>query len=251
MQGEHFDINHDGEFTLLRIPQALEESAMLHLQATIEPVRGKPCTTWITEVVLSGGWLDDAVSIHVRAARKTLSGNETDVPFSIRIVRPGSATQRPWTPLGDFPDEAEELSQAEARRSGVAVTLSKTQWKRRHYGPHSRGENIAGLFKLSIRDPRSQTQAAEIDVRQNLPGQEFLNVVVRHLNRLARSDVGGLLGLDEHSEALKEVTEECKAWGGKENWMRRGRRGRAQSSLTREAVVGDGLDVIRSSATWE
>ncbi|CAK0862086.1 unnamed protein product [Prorocentrum cordatum] len=57
LQGEHFDINHGGEFTLLRIPQAADMTAEVELQATIRPEHKKPCTTYITAVELSGAWL--------------------------------------------------------------------------------------------------------------------------------------------------------------------------------------------------
>ncbi|CAK0856799.1 unnamed protein product [Prorocentrum cordatum] len=53
LQGEHFDINHDGKFTLLRFPQAVEKPAEFTFVANVQPDVGKPCTTYITEVGLS------------------------------------------------------------------------------------------------------------------------------------------------------------------------------------------------------
>jgi len=66
LNGEHFDVNHGGEFTLLRVPQNTIKPAEVELKAFVLPEHGKPCTTYITEVELSGVWLDGKV-VQVRS----------------------------------------------------------------------------------------------------------------------------------------------------------------------------------------
>ncbi|CAK0848750.1 unnamed protein product [Prorocentrum cordatum] len=69
LQGEHFDVNQVGEFTLLRIPEDAGSPAELELKATVLPEHGKPCTTYITEVEISGTWLGGKV-VQVRTGRR-------------------------------------------------------------------------------------------------------------------------------------------------------------------------------------
>merc|ERR1719442_280860 len=94
--------------------------------------------------------------------------------------------------------------------SDVEVKLIKTQWfpKSKHPG-HNPG--VAGQFQFNLRDKRNR-EAAKIVIRQDLPGQEHLNMAVRRLSVLGRADVGGLLGFDKHPESLERGTASCNHW---------------------------------------
>jgi len=199
LQGEHFDINHDGKFTLLRFPQAAETPAEFTFLANIQPDFGKPCTTYITEVELSGAWLGSKV-LQIRSYRKSHS-NETDAFLGARIIVNDKITP-PWQTIEEF--ETNDLVLSEF---GVVQSfLEKATWfpkKRTRAGP-----TAAGMFTLSLKNMHSGT-AAKITIRQDLPEQEHLNVAVRQLSQLGRVDVGGLLGFDEHPESLERQSAAC------------------------------------------
>ncbi|CAK0829669.1 unnamed protein product [Prorocentrum cordatum] len=208
LQGEHFDINHGGEFDLLRIPQAAGLPAELALRATVRPEHGRPCTTYITEVELGGSWLGSA-SVQMRSHVRSHSRGEADRLLSLRVlnhsVGPGEV---PWTNITDWADGDYVLSGLPKQRH-FKVTLSKTLW---HSNKEKAGAlNVAGQFVVQIQMVSKQiNEAAMIVVRQELPEQEHLNVAVRKLGALGRVDIGGLLGFDPHPESLEEVTPECQ-----------------------------------------
>jgi len=199
LQGEHFDINHEGNFMLLRIPQAAERPAEFSFEATILPDDGKPCTTYITQVELSGAWLGNT-SVGIRSYRRSKSF-APDAFLGVQL-REGDSKSR-WQPLEDFQSEDLTLSKA---ASDVETTLSKSAWfpkKRSTEGP-----STAGMFTLTLRDSHSR-QSAQITIRQDLPEQEHLNVAMRQLSHLGRVDVGGLLGFDPHPESLERPSAAC------------------------------------------
>jgi hypothetical protein len=200
LQGEHFDINHAGKFTLLRFPQAAEKPAEFSFQAGIEPDVGKPCTTYITEVEISGAWLSSKI-LQIRSYRRSHS-NDTDAFLGARLFVSDDDIDPPWQTIEEFETNGLELSEF-----GIyQAFLEKTTWypkKRSKAGP-----TTAGMFTLSLKNMHSGT-AAKITMRQDLPEQEHLNVAVRQLSQLGRVDVGGLLGFDEHPASLERQSAAC------------------------------------------
>jgi len=198
LQGEHFDINHDGKFTLLRFPQAVEKPAEFTFVADIQPDFGKPCTTYITEAEFSGAWLGSKV-LQIRSYRKSHS-NDTDAFLGARILLNDKVTP-PWQTIEEFETNI-ELSEF-----GVVQSfLEKATWfpkKRSKKGPIA-----AGMFTLSLKNMHSGT-SSKITIRQDLPEQEHLNVAVKQLSQLGRVDVGGLLGFDTHPESLERPSAAC------------------------------------------
>jgi len=199
LQGEHFDINHGGEFTLLRFPQASEKPAEFSLQAAIQPDVGKPCTTYITQVELSGAWLGGK-SVQIRCYRKSHS-NGTDAFLGARLLE--GKSDSPWQTIEEF--EAHDLLLSDSE-SDIQVSLDKATWFPKKSS--KTGPTAAGMFTLALRNIRSPN-AAKITIRQDLPGQEHLNVAVRQLSQLGRVDVGGLLGFDAHPESLERPSAAC------------------------------------------
>ncbi|CAK0818794.1 unnamed protein product [Prorocentrum cordatum] len=199
LQGEHFDINHEGTFALLRFPQAAEKPAEFSLQATVQPDAGKPCTTYITHVEISGAWLGGR-SVEIRCYRKSNSSG-TDAFLGARLLE--GKGDSPWQSIEEFESKDLVLSDSE---SDVEVSMDKAMWfpkKRSKAGP-----TAAGMFTLSLRNKKSPI-GAKITMRQDLPEQEHLNVAVRQLSQLGRVDVGGLLGFDAHPESLERPSAAC------------------------------------------
>jgi hypothetical protein len=204
--GEHFDVNHGGEFTLLRIPQAPGGAAEVELRATIRPEHGKPCTTYITAVELSGAWLGGTV-VQVRSYLRSHAKNESDQFLGFRVLEPGASHEAPWAGLADWTDGDTVLFEQRAL-DGVRVTMSKSQWRTKKVVKEGM-PTIAGQLQLLMQNKLNE-ESAMIVVRQDLPLQEHLNLAVRRLNALGRADVGGLLGFDAHAESLEDVTPECQ-----------------------------------------
>ncbi|CAK0846594.1 unnamed protein product [Prorocentrum cordatum] len=208
LNGEHFDVNHGGEFTLLQIPQTTRPP-LLELKASIGPEFGKPCTTYITELELSGLWLDGQV-VQVRSYLRSREGNETDKFLGLRVLRPTSVpSQVPWEKLDERDDP---MVISEGRGHSMRVTLSTTKWhtNKRAWG---KAPNVAGQVEIGLQNifhRHHKDAATQIVMRQDLPLQEHLNLAVRHLSSLARMDIGGLLGFDPHPESLEDVTPECQ-----------------------------------------
>jgi hypothetical protein len=200
LQGEHFDINHDGKFTLLRFPQAIEKPPEFTFVANIQPDSGKPCTTYITSVEISGAWLGSK-TLQIRSYRRSHS-NDTDAFLGARLLVDDDDIDPPWQTIEEFEANGLELSEF-----GIyQAFLDKATWfpkKRSKAGPIT-----AGMFTLSLKNMNSGT-AARITMRQDLPEQEHLNVAVRQLSQLGRVDVGGLLGFDAHPESLERQSAAC------------------------------------------
>merc|ERR1719277_2450346 len=49
-----------------------------------------------------------------------------------------------------------------------------------------------------------------IEISQNRPSFEFLNVALRQMGQLGRADLGGLLGFGSHDPSLEEAVSECR-----------------------------------------
>mmetsp|Transcript_126012 Transcript_126012/g.342123 ORF Transcript_126012/g.342123 Transcript_126012/m.342123 type:complete len:690 (+) Transcript_126012:124-2193(+) len=214
LQGEHFDINHGGTFMLLRFPQDTSKPADVEINALVEPEWGKPCITYITQVELSGKWLNGQ-RVQVRCFLREHSEIDQDTEETVkhraatflgmRTLDEGDV-EAPWVNITDAPVGG-ALSHPD---SDVEVKLIKSQWfpKSKHQGNNP---GVAGQFQFNLRDKRN-TEAAKIVIRQDLPGQEHLNMAIRRLSVLGRADVGGLLGFDGHSEELEHVTKDCAQW---------------------------------------
>jgi hypothetical protein len=199
LQGEHFDINHEGQFELMRLPQAVERPAEFSFLATIQPDLGKPCTTYITQVEFSGAWLGGR-SLQIRCYRRSHS-NGTDAFLGARLL--DGVGDAPWQTIHEFESEDLVLSESASRFEAV---LDKATWspkKRSASGP-----TTAGMFTLSLRNRKSK-HSARVTIRQDLPEQEHLNVAVRRLSQLGRVDIGGLLGFDRHPESLERPSAAC------------------------------------------
>jgi hypothetical protein len=205
LQGEHFDINHGGEFTLLRIPQVASRPAEVALQASIRPEHERPCTTYITEVALSGSWLNGAV-VQVRSYLKSRARNESDQHLGIRVLKHGAQSGGPWERIEDWPEGDHVISDV-GSSNGFVVSMSKTLWHSKKGADES--PTIAGQVVFHLQSTLS-TETARIVVRQDLPGQEHLDLAVRRLSALGRADIGGLLGFDTHPESLEDITPECQ-----------------------------------------
>ncbi|CAK0845656.1 unnamed protein product [Prorocentrum cordatum] len=159
LQGEHFDINHEGNFELIRFPQAADMPVELSFLATVQPDHGKPCTTYITQVEVSGAWLGSK-GLQIRCYRKSHS-NDTDAFLGARLLEGG--IDPPWQTIQEFGSERIVLSKS---GSNYEVILDKATWspkKRTAVGP-----TAAGMFTLSLRN-RKSAHAAKITVRQDLP----------------------------------------------------------------------------------
>jgi hypothetical protein len=184
---------------------------MLELKASILPEFGKPCTTYITELELSGLWLDGQV-VQVRSYLRSHAGNETDKFLGLRVLNgtKDAPSEVPWEKLGDWGDNDYLIS--EGGRHFFRVTLSTAKWhSNKRAGettPNVAGQVVIGLQNLQLGQHDAATTS--IVMRQDLPGQEHLNLAVRRLALLARSDIGGLLGFDPHPESLEDVTPECQ-----------------------------------------
>jgi len=200
LQGEHFDINHEGSFTLLRLPQGAEKLAEFAFEATVQADHGKPCTTYITQVELSGAWLGNT-SVGIRSYRRSHS-YAPDVFLGIR-VREGESDS-PWQPLEEFQSGDLVLSKSVP---DIEATLSKAAWFPKKSAMD--GPSTAGMFTLSLRNSHNP-RGAQITIRQDLPEQEHLNVAMRQLSQLGRVDVGGLLGFDSHPDSLERPSAECQ-----------------------------------------
>jgi len=207
LQGEHFDINHGGDFTLLRIPQEPARAVEVQLQATIQPEFKKPCTTYITRVEVSGSWLGNA-SVQVRSYLRSRPGYVEGAHLGARLLPHGSDVEQiPWQSMEAFLSEAPELDLS-APGSKYRVTLSKSQWFPRKEVVAG-APTVAGMFTLSMRHV-SNHQGSRILIRQDLPEQEHLNLAVQQVSALGRVDVGGLLGFDAHPENLEYVSGKCQ-----------------------------------------
>lgn len=204
LQGEHFDINHEGEFVLLRIPQDTNESSEMALRVTIRPEHGKPCTTYITEVELSGAWFGGKY-VQVRSDLKSHLRNTTDKFLGIRVLEHNERPEPPWQSIMSWTEDDTLFEQDDP--FGFQVTLSKTQWFSKK--STKTGEpTVAGQFTAQMMQKQNDVSAT-IVIRQDM-GQEHLNVAVRRLNALGRMDIGGLLGFDAHPESLEDITPECR-----------------------------------------
>jgi hypothetical protein len=204
LQGEHFDINHGGDFVLLRIPQDPAKEAELKLVATVQPEFKKPCTTYITRVELSGSWLGNT-SVQVRSYLQAHPGHE-GVRLGARLLGPGGG-EAPWQGMEAFMANGPELVLS-APQSRFHVTLSKHQWfpkKEMSAGAPA----VAGMFTLSLQNQKFPSPA-KIVIRQDLPEQEHLNLAVQRVSALGRMDVGGLLGFDAHPASLEYVSGMCE-----------------------------------------
>jgi len=210
LQGEHFDVNHGGEFTLLRIPQAASMPAEIELIATIRPEHGKPCTTYITEVELSGTSLGGRV-VQVRSYLAG-AGGEASRFLGLRVMsaaaRASAADDVPWVRLEDWTDMPYLLAKPQDK-GGFRLTLSKTQWRSKKEVSRDGASSVAGQVEVRVQRGKFN-QSTKLVMRQDLPMQEHLNLAVRQLSALGRSDIGGLLGFDPHPESLEEVTPECQ-----------------------------------------
>jgi len=205
LNGEHFDVNHGGEFTMLRIPQNTNKPAEVELKASILPEHGKPCTTYITAVEVSGTWLGKKV-VQVRSYFRSHAKNETDKFLGIRVLRP-----TPGESLWERLDNASlhyKISEPQAH-DDFGVLVSTSTW----YTTKDAREDVptvAGQVEIQVKSALLSDDPTKFVIRQDLPRQEHLNLAVRRLSSLGRADVGGLLGFDEHPESLEDVTPECQ-----------------------------------------
>merc|ERR1740120_619866 len=209
LNGEHFDVNHGGEFTLLRIPQSTAKPAEVELKASILPEHGKPCTTYITEVELTGSWLGGK-ALQVRSYLRSHADNETDKFLGLRVLdrAPGApADEAPWEKLSQWADKNYVVSEPETK-DGFGVTFSAAKW---HSNKNAKEDapSVAGQVEIQVKN-RLSKEPTKLVIRQDLPRQEHLNLAVRRLSSLGRADVGGLLGFDAHPESLEDVTPECQ-----------------------------------------
>jgi len=210
LAGEHFDVNHGGEFTLLRIPQATTKPVEMELKASILPEHGKPCTTYITEVEASGAWLGGKV-VQVRSYLRSHAKNETDKFLGLRVLdrSPNAlADEAPWEKLSQWADASYVVSEPQTK-DGFGVTVSTAKW---HSKKDARQDvpTVAGQVEIQVTNKLLSSEPTKFIIRQDLPRQEHLNLAVRRLSSLGRADVGGLLGFDEHPESLEDVTPECQ-----------------------------------------
>jgi hypothetical protein len=208
LAGEHFDINHGGDFTLLRIPQDPAGSVEVQLQATIQPEFKRPCTTYITRVEIAGSWLGNA-TVQVRSFLRSHPGYVEGARLGARLLPPGGVAEEvPWQSIEDFLPEATEV-ELSAPGSDYRVTLSKSQWFPKKEVVAG-APNVAGMFTLSMRHEFGNPQGSKILIRQDLPEQEHLNLAVQRVSALGRVDVGGLLGFDSHPQNLEYVSGKCQ-----------------------------------------
>jgi len=183
---------------------------MLELKASIRPEHGKPCTTYITELEVSGSLFGSKV-VQVRSYLRSHAKDETDKFLGLRLLdrSPGVAIEAPWERLAQVTDNNFFVSEPQTA-NGFRVTMSTTKW----YSNKRAGENVpnvAGQVEIQLGKPKARgLEPARILMRQDLPRQEHLNVAVRRLSSLGREDIGGLLGFDPHPASLEDVTPECQ-----------------------------------------
>jgi hypothetical protein len=181
----------------------------VELKASILPEHGKPCTTYITEVELTGSWLGGKV-LQVRSYLRSHADNETDKFLGLRVLdrTPGApAGEAPWEKLSQWADKNYVVSEPQTK-DGFGVTFSTTKW---HSNKNAREDapSVAGQVEIQVKN-RLSKEPTKLVIRQDLPRQEHLNLAVRRLSSLGRADVGGLLGFDAHPESLEDVTPECQ-----------------------------------------
>jgi len=160
-------------------------------------------------VELSGTWLGGKV-VQVRSY-KAKAKDEAGKFLGLRVMNSGVYEEAqhdvPWEKLADWTDMTLLLSEYQGK-TGFMVTLAKTQWRSRKAAREG-ASSVAGQVEVRFQR-RRLNESAQVIMRQDLPMQEHLNLAVRHIAALGRSDVGGLLGFDPHPESLEAVTPECQ-----------------------------------------
>jgi len=164
-------------------------------------------------VELSGTWLGGKV-VQVRSY-KAKAKDEAGKFLGLRVMNSGVYEEAqhdvPWEKLADWTDMTLLLSEYQGK-TGFMVTLAKTQWRSRKAAREG-ASSVAGQVEVRFQR-RRLNESAQVIMRQDLPMQEHLNLAVRHIAALGRSDVGGLLGFDPHPESLEAVTPECERHRG-------------------------------------
>jgi len=202
IKGEAFDVRQPGKHMFLRVPQDRSQPALLSVRARVEPDWREPCSMLITRVEVSGSWVGQESRVQVRAlkrrsrtdrlqseVRQRIMPEDLAQPFAIKV---GGALS--WTPMWRFAG----FRGSDGNMSVDAVITNHN--KSQVWGPH----NAAGYFRILV-------HGAEIRLIQKRPAWGFLNIQLQHLQRLGRTDIGGLLGAEEVPEELGRLTDECAA----------------------------------------
>lgn len=175
MQGEDFDVMQEGNMLLVETPRHSSPSTLdFALRANIERLGAAPCgPTYITSVDIEGRWVGD--SIHIKAGKYEQTPKVQDRhAFAIRLL------EGEWCSHAKYADDYGgylELS------SGAVV-----QTKDRAFVLKVKGLNIV--------------------VSQPKRPRVFLDVQIKGLETL-QGEIGGLLGIDDHSEA-EALPAECQ-----------------------------------------
>jgi len=176
------------------------------VQATVEPEFEKPCITYITQVQISGSWLGNS-SVQVRCYRKARAGRVQGAFLGARVLTK-EGEDAPWQSIESFDTGGGRELVLGSPEVGVRATLVKSAWFPKKAKVAEGSPTAGGRFTLILQDTRN-TAAAKVEIRQDLPGQEHLNLAIKHLSALGRLDVGGLLGFDKHPENLEYASAEC------------------------------------------
>jgi len=204
LQGEHFDINHPGVYTLLRVPQDVRKFSEMQIVATVTFEHGRPCTTYITQVELTGKWFGNQ-SIQVRSFLKSQVEGELHAELGMRMFGGDASLAAPWQSI-----EAIMVEEQKIGNYGMEVIMYKSQWYPKKRVPPGM-PMVAGMFQFDVRYPHT-SDSAKFIFRQDLPDQEHLNLAVRRISALGRMDIGGLIGFDTHARSLEAPSKECNQY---------------------------------------
>merc|ERR1740120_369706 len=146
---------------------------MVMLSAVIAPEHEKPCTTYITELELSGSWLGGK-AVQVRSYLRSHVGNETGKFLGLRVLdrapgAPAGAGEAPWEKLAQLADRKYVVSDPQTK-DGFGVTLSTSKWRSKK--DSSEGAPVAGQVEIAIRNRWLSSEPTRFIMRQDLPRQE-------------------------------------------------------------------------------
>jgi hypothetical protein len=185
IKGEHFDVMQEGNMLFLEIPRRSTPDALnLALYADIQRLGAALCgPTYITSISMRGSWLQANVDIH--SGKIVEQDNNHKHAFGIRL-------DRVWMSHAVFVKVVGDSRPQDPSR-GLPI------------GPN--GSDEARIWS----EPRAfimQVKGLNIAVSQPKRPRVFLDVQVKGLETIT-SEIGGLLGIDDHAQA-EDVPAECK-----------------------------------------
>jgi hypothetical protein len=174
IKGEHFEVMQTGNMLLIEVPRGSNPTLDFAVRADIDRLEVVECgPTFITRVYMTGRWLGAPLDIRSGAFEDRPA---TKHAFALRL------DNGKWESHASFLKEEKE-------EKTLSLSKHATIMKQR------RGFFIkVGVLNITVSQPRRP--------------RVFLDVNIEGIGHL-KTEVGGLLGLDDHSAAA-EVTSECQ-----------------------------------------